>query len=74
MISSFAYSQFMGLSVAAYVGMLTFLLVVITAVLGYFSLKGIGRIKLGSHKAFAIITILVALFHAFLILSGKLKY
>lgn len=74
MISSFAFSKFLGLSVAAYVGILTITLLVVTALLGYFSLKGIGSVKLRSHKAFAIITILVALFHAFLILSGKFGY
>lgn len=74
MISSFAYSPFLGLSVAAYVGILTLFLILVTALLGYFSLKGIGGIKLGAHKSFAIITILIALFHAFLILSGKFGY
>jgi len=74
MIVNLAYAHFLGLHVVDYFGMLTFVMFLTTAILGYSILKGIGSIKLGTHRNFAILAFLVALFHVFLALSGTLNY
>lgn len=62
-VQNFAFIMFAGLPLLAWGGILTLLLLIVTAILGYMSLKGVGGVKLQTHKAFAVITIIVGLIH-----------
>ena len=63
-IANFAFTQFLGLPLIVYGGILTFILLIATAVAGSLAMKG--KFKVGHHKLLAIITILFAVAHGLL--------
>ncbi|MDD5489113.1 MAG: hypothetical protein PHP25_00320 [Candidatus Moranbacteria bacterium] len=74
MIAQFAYSIYFGLPVVAYFGMITLLLLLTTATLGYLSLRGKIQKGFKYHFFFARTTIVFALIHAILALSAHLNF
>lgn len=74
MIAQFAYSVYFGLPVIAYAGILTLILLLTTATLGYLSLHGKIQNGFKYHFFFARTTILFALFHAILAASAYMNF
>ncbi len=74
MISQIAYYSFLGKPVAAYFGMITFLFLISTAIVGYLNFKGKFIIPFKWHPRLAGATITFALIHIFLILSAYYDY
>jgi hypothetical protein len=74
MIAQFAYSIYFGLPVVAYAGMLTLLLLLTTATLGYLSLHGKIQNGFKYHFFMARTTIVFALIHAILAVSIYFKF
>ncbi|HBB37441.1 MAG: hypothetical protein UX02_C0001G0341 [Candidatus Moranbacteria bacterium GW2011_GWC1_45_18] len=74
MIAQFAYSIYFGLPVVAYAGIITLLLLLTTATLGYLSLYRNIQNGFKLHFFFARITIAFALIHAILAISAYLKF
>lgn len=64
MIREIAYYNIFGLPLIVYGGILTFLLLLATATIGWMVMKG--KAKLSLHKILAIIVIIFALFHGLL--------
>ena len=74
MINTLALVSVLGLPLVAYGGIVTFLLILFTAVIGYLNFKGVSTIPFKWHPRLAVLTILLALIHAFLGLSIFLGY
>lgn len=74
MIAQFAYSTHFGLPVVAWAGIITLLLLLTTAALGYLSLHGKIQNGFKYHFFFARTTIAFALIHALLASSAYLKF
>lgn len=74
MIAQFAYSIYFGIPVVAYTGMITFLSLLTTAMLGYFSLHGKIQNGFKYHLFSTRMTIVLALIHAILASSAYLNF
>ena len=74
MIAQFAYSTYLGVPVVAYVGMLTLLLLLATATLGYLSLHGKIQNGFKYHFFFAKTAVAFAVIHAILASSTYLNF
>ena len=64
MIQSIAYTLFFGKPLVMYGGILTFLLMLSTATVGFLNFKGIHIIPFKWHPRLALTTIIVAIIHA----------
>jgi len=69
MISAIALTLFLGKPLILYGGLLTFVLLLFTAVVGALNFKGIVVIPFKWHPRLAIITIIVAVIHGLMGLS-----
>lgn len=69
MFSNFALTLFSGKPLVMYVGILTFLLLLLTATVGFLNFKGINIIPFKWHPRLALITIMIASIHALFGLS-----
>ncbi|MCK9579431.1 MAG: hypothetical protein M0Q92_03150 [Methanoregula sp.] len=69
MVTSFIHSMILGLPVAAWFGMATFLCLVTTAILGILVLKGRYNIPFGWHMRMAAVTIGFAVVHLVLVIG-----
>lgn len=74
MISGIAYHLIAGLPVAAYLGMLTFLALILTALVGFLNFRGNTRIPFKWHPRLAAIVIALAIIHAIFALSAYLNF
>ncbi len=74
MISQIAYTQIAGLPIVAYLGSLTLLSLLSTALVGFLNFRGNTTIPFKWHPRLAATTITLALIHAFFALSLYLKY
>jgi hypothetical protein len=74
MIAQIAYHPFFGLPVVAYLGMLTLLLFIFTALVGYTSLKGKPILPFKWHPRLAATALIFALIHAIFALSARLGF
>lgn len=74
MVYQFAYYSFLGRPVAAYFGMIAFLLLLFTATVGYLNFTGRYIIPFRWHPRLAAATIIFAIIHIFLILSAYFNY
>jgi hypothetical protein len=74
MIYKIALTTFLGLPLVFYGGVLTLILILLTARLGYRHFKGISKTPFKWHPTLAVITILVAIIHGVLGLSIFLGY
>jgi len=74
MIDQFAYSMHFGLPIVAYAGIVTLLLLLTTAALGYLSLHGKIQNGFKYHYFFARTTIIFAIIHAILASSAYLNF
>ena len=72
-LRSLALTQFFGLPVVVYLGMLTFTSFGITALIGYTNYLGGHRVKFKWHPRMVIISFVIASIHATLALSLFLK-
>jgi len=68
-LENIAYYDILGKPLMLYLGITTFTLLVITAVLGFLVIKG--KVKFAYHKIFAAVTISIATVHGML---GLLAY
>jgi hypothetical protein len=68
MAASLSHIVIFGLPLALYVGIITFLCLVTTALLGFFVLKGLYNIPFRWHMRMAAVTILFAVIHALLVI------
>jgi len=64
MIHNLALTLFLGQPLVMYGGILTFLLMLFTAAVGFLNIKGISVIPFKWHPRLAILTIVVATIHA----------
>lgn len=71
MLRNISYYLIFGKPLIMYLGILTLLLFLFTALIGYLNVKGIQIIPFKWHPRFAIITIILALIHGIL---GILAY
>lgn len=62
---SFSYYTILGLPVIVYMGLITLILLLSTATLGYMVFTGKGNIKVRTHLRMAVLTVIFALVHAF---------
>jgi len=69
MISKIALTLFLGFPLVMYSGILTFLMILFTATVGLLNFKGIFIIPFKWHPKLAVITIIIAMIHAFFGLS-----
>ena len=69
MIHSIALTMFLGKPLVMYGGILTFLLLLSTATVGFLNFKGISVIPFKWHPRLALTTIIVAVIHAIFGLS-----
>jgi hypothetical protein len=74
MIHQIAYHYFLGMPVAAYFGMITFLFLVSAAIVGYLNFRGKFIIPFKWHPRLAIGTLIFAIIHIFLVLSAYYNY
>ena len=74
MITQIAYHTFFGLPVVAYLGMITFLLLLSTATIGFLNFKGNTKIPFRWHPRLAKATIALAVVHAIFALSAHLGF
>jgi hypothetical protein len=74
MIAQIAYHPVLGLPVVAYLGMITFLLLLSTATVGFLNFRGDTKISFKWHPRLAGATILFAIIHAISALSIHLGY
>ena len=72
MIKNIAYSLILGKPVVMYFGLITIILLLTTATIGYLAYRG--KVNFSWHKAMAATTITVAVIHAVLALSLYLNY
>lgn len=68
-LSSIANYPIFGIPLVVYGGLLTILLVIITAIVGGLVMKG--KLKFSLHKFLAIITIIFALIHGFFAFASR---
>ncbi len=71
-LQSVAYYQIAGLPVVVVLGIISIILLLITAFLGYASIKGIMGVKFKTHMRFAVITIIFAVAHGLLVFLARL--
>jgi hypothetical protein len=69
MFAQIAYHPFFGLPVVAYLGMLTLLLFIFTASVGYSNFKGKSILPFKWHPRLAVTALIFALIHAIFALS-----
>lgn len=69
MIHNIALILFLGKPLVMYGGILTFLLLLFTATVGFLNFKGISVIPFKWHPRLAILTIIIAIIHAIFGLS-----
>jgi len=74
MIHNLALATFLGLPAVAYGGMLTFLLILFAATVGYLNNKGNHTIPFKWHPRLAVAVIIVAIIHAIFGLSIFLNF
>jgi len=74
MIHTLAYTLFFGKPLIMYGGLITFAMLLFTATVGALNFKGITVIPFRWHPRLAILTIIFAIFHAFLGLSVFFNY
>lgn len=74
MISSFAYQPIAGLPIVAYVGMITLVLLLATATVGFLNFRGDTRISFKWHPRLAKVAIFFAMIHAIFALSAYLGF
>ena len=74
MVHNLAFTLFLGQPLVMYGGILTFLLMLFTAIVGMLNFKGITVIPFKWHPRLAIITIVVAIVHAIFGLSILLNF
>ncbi|MFC1647682.1 hypothetical protein ACFL10_01670 [Patescibacteria group bacterium] len=72
MLASIAYYQILGFSVIALIGITTYLLLITSAIIGHRFLKGKMKKGLKVHIILSSSTILIATFHAILVIGAKL--
>ena len=63
MLQNITYYMIFGKPLIVYLGLITFLCLLTTAILGFLALKG--KAKMSYHKVFAAITIILGLIHGF---------
>ena len=69
MFTEIAYYTILGIPLLVYLGIITLVLLLITATLGFLVHKG--KIKFAIHPAFAIATIIFALIHGLLAFGSR---
>ena len=74
MVQNIAYALILGKPVIMYMGILTLLSFLFTALIGLMNLKGIRFISLKWHPRMAVISIAFGLLHAFLGLSAYFNF
>ena len=74
MIHNIALTLIFGAPAIMYGGILTFLLILFTATVGYLNFKGIQTIPFKWHPRLAIATLIIATMHAFFGLAVLLKF
>lgn len=74
MIHRFALLLFLGRPLLMYAGILSFLLLLMTATIGFLNYKGNHKIPFKWHPVLAALTILAVLFHAILGLSVQFGF
>ena len=74
MISSLAYLMFLGKPVVFYLGILTYLLFLFTAILGYTYFKGKPILPFIWHPRFAAASLILGTIHGLLGLSSYLHF
>lgn len=74
MISNIAFALFYGFPLIFYGGIITFIFLLITASIGYTTVKGIRWIPFKYHRPMAVITIILALIHGLFGLSIYLGF
>ena len=63
MLAPIVFAPFWGLPLIAWGGMFTFLCFIITAIIAYLTVKGIKPISVKWHYRFAILSLILGLFH-----------
>ena len=74
MVRDLAYTLILGKPLIMYGGILTFILLISTATVGWFNFKAIYIIPFKWHPRLAITTIVVAILHAILGLSAYFNF
>lgn len=74
MINRLAYTLVLGQPVIMYGGIITLILLVTTAVVGYLNFKGIHVIPFRWHPRLAMVTIVIAIVHALFGLSSYFSF
>lgn len=74
MVHNLAFTLFLGQPLVMYLGIITFLLLLFTATVGFLNFKGIAVIPFKWHPRLALITIIIALIHGILGLSILLNF
>jgi len=74
MITQIAYHTILGIPVVAYLGMVTLLLLLSTATVGFLNFRGNTKIPFKWHPRLAGTTIAAAVIHAIFALSIYLKF
>ena len=74
MLTDIAYLSFLGLPLVAWTGILTLLLILFTATIGFLNYKGNHIIPFKWHLWIAALTIGIAFIHIIFILSAYLGY
>ena len=74
MLKEFTYQTILGRPILLWLGLVTFLSVYFTALIAFLNKKGIHGIPFSMHPKMAVISLILAFFHALLALSLYLNF